>query len=159
MLILCQSSREPFGKRRAGIRQIFEQCQTFLCFGRKVSQFYGVIQRRADGSKSREQTVRGKAGAKKPTEDKRDDQEANQQREGLVSNVVFGIGRKQHGYDRRADNSQSDCREASPCPVTKGGSGAVEAINEEPEEGHGKKVRISKFEVRNKSEAQDSTEI
>src|SRR5262249_8534877 len=116
-------------------------------------------QRRADRPESREQTVGGKMGLKKPAEYKRYQQKANQQREGLVRNIVFSIGREQCRHDCRTYNSQSGRREAPPRPIANGGCGAVDAIDEEPEESHRKKVRSSKFEVRNKSETQNSKEL
>src|SRR5262249_25297624 len=81
--------------------------------------------------------------------------ETNQQSERLVSNVVFSVGCKQRRHDRRADDSESGHRESPSRPIAKSGSGAVAAIDEEPEEGHGREVRSSEFEVRNKFEAKN----
>src|SRR5215831_9491456 len=101
LLVLRERSRQPFSKCRARIGEILKQSQPLLRFGGEVFQFYRVIQRRADCPKSREQSCCRKAPAKRPTEDERDEQEAGEQRKGLISDIILSIGTKQGGHQRR----------------------------------------------------------
>jgi hypothetical protein len=131
--LLGQLQGHELLKRRSGVREVLQQGQAAVRFRGEVLDDDAVMERTANGPELRQQPGRGERRFEPPAPANRHDQETQQEREGLVDDVVIRVRRQQGGEDERAQHRQPCARKAPACPVPPPRGKAVKAVEDSEE--------------------------
>src|SRR5215475_14167642 len=97
-------------------------------FSAEVLNQNGVAQGTPRGAKTRKISERRKPSPKRPIEDNRDRQKAEQEREGLIRYIVVGIWTHNAGGYQTTQHCQSCPGETLPKPMASAGKQAIKAV-------------------------------